>query len=432
VPSGRRIPRGIEILGSAPKVFHAGTHRVTTPESTLARLLPLAERIGVTRIGNLTGLDVLGIPVCMACRPNSRSLAVFQGKGLTLAAAKASALMEAAEVFHAETIDAPLRFASYEEIRRRVTAVDPALLPRPRDSAAEAYTRMLWIEGRDLASAESVWVPYEIVSADYAWPQPPGGAGFVATTNGLGAGNHPLEAVAHGLYEAIERDSVTLWRLGGPSARATRRIDLASIEAGAVQQLIARFELAGIHVGLWDATSDIEVATIVCLALDDPDGDAGSDPELGAGCHPDREVATVRAILEAAQVRTTFIAGSRDDFEPSAFERSRRRDRLAAARTWSAGSATRDWRQIPTFSSENVAGDLAEVLERLHCRGLDRVVWVDLAKPDLGLPVARVIVPGLEAPHQVDARPLNRARAVRKETPVARLGAEAANEVDWP
>jgi YcaO-like protein with predicted kinase domain len=431
VPSGRRIPRGIEILGSARKAFHAGTHRVTTPESTLARLLPLADRMGVTRIGNLTGLDVLGIPVCMACRPNSRSLAVFQGKGLTLAAAKASALMEAAEVFHAETIDAPLRFASYEEIRRLATAIDPELLPRPRDSAAEVHTRILWIEGRDLASGESVWVPYEVVSADYAWPQP-GGAGFVATTNGLGAGNHPLEAIAHGLYEAIERDSVTLWRLGGPPARAARRINPASIEAEAVQQLIARFERAGIHVGLWDATSDVEIATIVCLALDDPDADAGSDPELGAGCHPDREVATLRAITEAAQVRTTFIAGSRDDFEPSAFGRSRRRDRLEAARTWSAGNATRDWREIPTFSSEDIAGDLAEVLERLRCRGLDRVVWVDLAKADLDLPVARVIVPGLEAPHQVDARPLHRARAVRKELAGVQHRAEAASEVDEP
>jgi YcaO-like protein with predicted kinase domain len=430
--TGRRIPPGIEMLGSAPKAYRAGTHRVTTPESTLARVLPLADRMGVTRIGNLTGLDVLGIPVCMACRPNSRSLAVFQGKGFTLAAAKASALMEAAEVFHAETIDAPLRFASYEEIRSRVTAIDPELLARPRDSQASSHARFLWIEGRDLASGEPVFVPYELVSADYAWPQPPGSGGFVATTNGLGAGNHLLEAIAHGLYESIERDSVTLWRLGGASARAARRIDPASIEADAVQELIARFEGAGIHLGLWDVTSDVDVATIVCLALDDPAADAGSDPELGAGCHPDREVAILRAITEAAQVRTTFISGSRDDFEPSAFEDHRRRDRLVAARAWSAGKATRDWREIPTFSSQDIAVDLAEVLERLRHRGLDRVVWVDLAKPDLDLPVARVIVPGLEAPHQVDARPGRRAQAVGKEPGAARRRVEVAAAGDDP
>ena len=418
------------MLGTAPKVFHAGTHRAATPEDTLSRVLPMSDRMGITRIGNLTGLDVLGIPVCMACRPNSRSLAVFQGKGFTLAAAKASALMEAAEAFHAETIDAPLRFASYEEIRARSTAIDPALLPRPTVSAADAHTRVLWIEGRDLASGEPVWVPYELVSADYAWPQPPGGGGFVATTNGLGAGNHPLEAIAHGLYEAIERDSITLWRLGGAHARAERRINPASVEASAVQELIARFEAAGVHIALWDVTSDVEVAAILCLALDDPDTEFGSDSELGTGCHPDREVATLRAIMEAAQVRTTFIAGSRDDFEPSAFEASRRRTRRKVARAWSSGNATRDWREIPTFSSEDIAEDLAEVLERLRGRGLDGVAWVRFAKPDIDLPVARVIVPGLEAPHQVDARRLHRAQVVRNKRRETWPTVEVDNEVD--
>ena len=36
-------------------------------------------------------------------------------------------------------------------------------------------------------------------------------------------------------------------------------------------------------------------------------------PEFGAGCHPSRDIALLRALTEAAQARTTFIAGSRDD-----------------------------------------------------------------------------------------------------------------------
>jgi YcaO-like protein with predicted kinase domain len=428
---GKKIPSGIEMLGRAPKAFQVGAHRVATPESTLTRVLPLAERMGITRIGNLTGLDVLGLPVCMACRPNSRSLAVFQGKGVTVAAAKASAVMEAAEAFHAETIEAPLRFASYQEISQRVTALDPELLARPRNSGADAHTRLLWIEGRDLASGEEVWVPYELVSADYTLPQPKGSGGFVATTNGLGAGNHLLEAIAHGLYESIERDSVTLWRLGGARARVARRIDPASIGSDAVQELIARFEAAGIPLGLWDATSDVDVATIVCLALDDPATHAGSDPELGSGCHPDREVAMLRAILEAAQARTTFISGSRDDFEPWIFDEGPRRERLTAAREWCEGAATRDFMAIPTFAGDDIVLDLTEVVERLRCRGLGHVIWVDLTKPDFNLPVARVIVPGLEAPHQVEARPGHRAES-RQEPRAASRQVEGASEVNNP
>src|SRR5262249_19801570 len=158
-----------------------------------------------------------------------------------------------------------------------------------------------------------------LVSADYALPLPQGIGVFVATTNGLGAGNHILEAIAHGLYECIERDAVTLWRLGGAAARRARRIDIASINSPMATALMGRCAAADIELILWDATSDIEVPTIVCLAYDDPARSGGSDPEIGSGCHVDREVALCRAIAEAAQARLTFIAGSRDDFEPAAF-----------------------------------------------------------------------------------------------------------------
>ena len=63
------------------------------------------------------GLMGTGIPVAIAVRPNSRSLAVSQGKGLSLPQARASALMEAIELFHGEDISARTRLASYREKR---------------------------------------------------------------------------------------------------------------------------------------------------------------------------------------------------------------------------------------------------------------------------------------------------------------------------
>jgi hypothetical protein len=44
--------------------------------------MALKDVFGVTRIANLTGLDGTGIPVVMVCRPNARSSAVFNGKGV--------------------------------------------------------------------------------------------------------------------------------------------------------------------------------------------------------------------------------------------------------------------------------------------------------------------------------------------------------------
>ncbi|KYF86628.1 hypothetical protein BE20_00300 [Sorangium cellulosum] len=105
-------------LGSpAPKGYLAGTHRQVPPEETLRRVRRLMPVMGITRIANVTGLDNIGIPVVMVCRPNSRSLSVSQGKGLDLPTAQASGLMESVEAYHAERIDLPLKLASYEELR---------------------------------------------------------------------------------------------------------------------------------------------------------------------------------------------------------------------------------------------------------------------------------------------------------------------------
>ena len=89
------------------KRYTTGTHRVFAPEETLERMRPHWRKLGVTRFADVTGLDRIGIPVIMAIRPNSRSVAVSQGKGVHLAAAKASALMETVETWHAERISAP-------------------------------------------------------------------------------------------------------------------------------------------------------------------------------------------------------------------------------------------------------------------------------------------------------------------------------------
>ncbi len=67
--------------------------RMVPPALTLERARPLAAKIGVTRLANLTGLDRIGIPVIDAIRPNSRSYSVAQGKGITLEAAKVSGVM---------------------------------------------------------------------------------------------------------------------------------------------------------------------------------------------------------------------------------------------------------------------------------------------------------------------------------------------------
>jgi YcaO-like protein with predicted kinase domain len=375
-----------------PKAFHGGTHRAALPEETLARAWPHAAAAGVTRLGVLTGLDTLGIPVAAAYRPNSRTLAVHQGKGLTLAAAKASALMEAIETFHAEAPPLPLRLGSAAELGRGARVLDPATLPllAPGDLAD---ARCLWADGVRLADGGPVLVPYELVAIDLA-PDAPGPALFQATSNGLASGNHPLEALTHGLCEAIERDAVALWHAAPVADQDARALDLATIPDGAAQGWIAAVRAAGLALRVWEVTSDIAVPAFACLLA----GGADVLPELGFGCHPDPAVALLRAIGEAAQARLTVISGAREDVALGGYGDRAVRARDAAALGWMASPGIRDFAAAPGCATPTLEGDFRAVLAALAAAGLTEAAAVELTRPEIGLPVMRVVVPGLEGP----------------------------------
>ncbi len=63
------------------KAYRRGTHRTVDPAATLARVRPHLQPMGITRIANVTGLDPIGIPVVMVCRPNARSSRSLKARG---------------------------------------------------------------------------------------------------------------------------------------------------------------------------------------------------------------------------------------------------------------------------------------------------------------------------------------------------------------
>ena len=407
-PAANRTPAVVP----GAKAYRGGTHRSRTPEETLRAFLPLAERMGITRLANVTGLDCIGIPVYMACRPLSRSVAVSQGKGLTPLEAKVSAFMEAAETFHGETITQPLKMASFAELSRDHRVVDIDGLPRSRLGEFDPGRQILWIEGAALAGGEPLWVPLELVSTNYTLPQPQGSFAFAANTNGLASGNTFEEAALHALCEVIERDALSLWRLGGEAARAATKLDPATVDSALCRDLLARYAAAGLDVGLWDVTSDLGVPVFCCAVAER--SDVAVEAELGAGCHPDREVALLRALTEAAQSRTTRIAGSRDDYVPESYDSAAKLARNRTAQLWLAEPPRRSFAAVPSLGGATIPGDLQGVLARLAAEGIGQVVAVDLSKSDVGLPVVRVVAAGLEGAYQgagSDYRPGPRACA---------------------
>jgi ribosomal protein S12 methylthiotransferase accessory factor len=358
--------------------------------------------MGITRLGNVTGLDRIGIPVVVAVRPNSRSVSVSQGKGLDLAQAMTSALMEAIEGFHAEEVGEG-RPASYCELAANHCVVDPRALcstGQPFDFDAA----ISWLEGFDLLHQEPCWVPAEIVHTDYT--QSLDGY-FLAGSNGLASGNHPVEAISAAICELVERDAVAVWSASGIRARAQQSVDIASVDDPDCRALLAKYDDAGIAVRLWNVTTEIGIAAFLC-DIHDPSAD---EPRRlrrfhGAGCHPDRVIALARALTEAAQTRLTYIAGIRDDLLPAEYEEPPTADVMdALLDALRQESAPHLFREVPSFAADDLNQDLRWEVERLHLAGITRVVAVDLTRPDFGIPVVRVVIPGLDGdikhPHYV-------------------------------
>ena len=385
--------------GQTHALFRHGTRRTVPPSETLARVLPYAARMGITRIGNITGLDNVGIPVASAMRPNSRSVSVSLGKGLTLDQAMASALMEAAENFHGEEIAERFHFASRRALQAVAKVADPARLCRT-GRALDDDTVIPWIEGYDLLRREPCFVPADLVHTDCTVTNGPDHSHFAVSSNGLASGNHLAEAVVAAICEVIERDAVVRWKRCGLRARAQHLLDWGTVRDPDCIALLEFYSRAGLAVRLWDLTTDVGVATFACDIRPRPDNDSPLRRRFrAAACHPERTLALVGALVEAAQTRLNYIAGTRDDLPPGDYgEPESAGVAEALLDAFAAERAQHDFADVPDHCADNLSGMIDWLLDRLGHAGCERVVAVDLTRAEVGISVVRVVIPGLEFP----------------------------------
>lgn len=378
------------------KGWTAGGRRSCSPAETWRRLAPLLPVFGISRVANITGLDRIGIPVFSAYRPNSRSLSVFQGKGLDADSARVSAVMEACETWCAERVALPLKLASIEELFHSHALIDLNRLPLMRPEGVDPGEPFLWVEGNDLMNGGRKWLPFEMVHANYALPEPAHSGGFSATTNGLASGNTRDEAVLHALMEVIERDAVTLWKLGDEAWGDGTALRLETVSDAPCRMVLERVHDAGIKVAVWDMQSDTGVPCFLCL-ISEPGGETGT-AEFGAGAHPAPEVALMRSMTEAAQARTTFIAGAREDIPDADYAPDALAERHTMAERLMGGlTPERHFGAVESQEKESFSQDIAATLAALRAVGIEEAVAVDLGDPKLPFAVVRVVVPGLEA-----------------------------------
>jgi ribosomal protein S12 methylthiotransferase accessory factor len=380
------------------KGYTRGTHRSVSPRETLERMKPYLSPMGITRVANVTGLDTIGIPVVMACRPNARSLAVSQGKGLDLDAARASAVMESVEGYHSENVELPLKLASYRDLCVHHTVVDTDLLPRFQwNTSFHPHLPLLWVEGQDWLQHESVWVPFQLVHGQYTAALRFDLRSFAVTSTGLASGNHLLEATSHAISELVERDAAHRFSLLPEAEREARRVDLDTVDDTDCRDALERFQRAGVAVAVWQLPSRVPLPGFECLIANRDDDPLWPQlPASGFGCHPVRHIALLRALTEAAQSRLTAISGARDDMPRTEYAAIRDAENLSLMRSRACAKGVRPFSAAPSHEHETFQEDLDLELALLEAAGYQRVILVDLALPGFDVSVVRVIVPGME------------------------------------
>jgi len=301
--------------------------RTRPAAATVAAMRPHFAALGITRVSRQTGLDKIGIPCWASFRPNALSLSGNQGKGVTDAAACASAIMEAAEFAIAERPEVP----TLRDTAGALTATGRKCFDPTRlllfGSEFDEDQMLDWVEGRTLFGNEPCWVPVDTVNLDGSASQLPG---ICKTTNGLASGNVRYEAVFHALCELIERDATSLWSLASRDKQIGSAISLSGFGDPLVDYLSELIGQAGLTLRLFDQTSDLGIPAIMALiGPTEAEGAMEFSVTAGYGAHPIAVRAALRAITEAAQSRIGLIAGSRDDIDPGRYERSGNLDHAA-------------------------------------------------------------------------------------------------------
>ncbi|WP_461028981.1 TOMM precursor leader peptide-binding protein, partial [Streptomyces sparsus] len=219
-----------------------------------------------------------------------------------------------------------------------------------------------------------------------------------ADSNGNAAGSSVEDAVVHGFLELVERDAVALWWYNRTRHPA---VDLDAFDEPWLAALRRTHAALGRSVWALDLTSDLGVPVVA--AVSHRAGAPAEEIAFGFGAHFDPRTALRRALTEMGQL---LPPGA----DPSAAP-SQTRETLDAdpelTDWWQHGTVRNQPYLLPDpGESPRTPGDFAftaatdfrqetDAAERLvGAAGMELLV-LDQSRPDVGIPVVKVLVPGL-------------------------------------
>lgn len=213
---------------------------------------------------------------------------------------------------------------------------------------------------------------------------------------GCAAGTSVAAASLHALLELVERDAAALWWRGGARGR------LLALESAACRDaatLLARLRdgVEGRATWLLDITTDL---AIPCVAAVSVRAD-GRGFAYGLACRPTMAAAACSAIFELCQMELGQVLAeakrrTRGDAALKDGDRGHlRRATLIDAATCALLHPMAPGVAAPDDPDADPSSVLRRIVQRLTASGIESYA-IDLTRPELGIPVIRILAPGLQ------------------------------------
>lgn len=365
----------------------------------------LLRQFGITRLGDVTGLDTLGLPVWFASRPNSRGLSVTQGKGMTARQAQVSAAMEAIEGAVAEDVRAHItHFGSFRQLRDEGRATVPlARLSRVHFDVFDESRERAWVKGYSCRDGTAIMAPYELVGMDFRVDFPWDRQAFDMGSQGLAAGFQFDHALQHALLELVENDACFLLDTFGASAIGSCECVFTQGHSPDFDSALALVRRAGIEPIFIQLPRRFGMPVFFAAIPRPLCGTSGPGTRWSAGtaCRLNPSDAALAALLEAVQSRLTDISGARDDLTDDRFQNSliekiiTSRSRLKVTAALESASFL-----------EGLCGKARTdaIVGHLMTSGIEDVYVFPLETGHPSISVVRVLIPGLAVASATESR----------------------------
>jgi len=407
----RRAPVPIELGAGGKLVMTSGGYRTVSPRATVAHFRRhVSPLTGVVSVLERIEADVpLNTNYFAAHNFSAPARTVDElraglsggsfGKGSTAEQGEASALMEAIErysgIYQGDEIRVTRRFLDFPpgdaippndvllfsdaQYAQGGDSAEARMIPSPFDPSAEIEWSPVW----SLRHQRFKYLPTSMLYFFYRGP-----AEINADSNGCAAGNTLAEAIVQGFLELVERDSYAIWWYN----RLQRTgVDLGQIDDAYVRDLQIQLAETGHRLWVLDVTGDLGIPSFVALGHWMNNGQ--ENIEFGSGAHFDPRIALLRALTELNQFLSIGGMGGGQPDKSSL-------DGIAPFRL-------QDHSYLTPNDSPAVQPDSSSTFGRLEAReqvaacvrtaereGLDFLV-LDQTRPDIDVPVVRVIVPGM-------------------------------------